>query len=254
MRSLLAATKFLTSVPVPWSWTGGEAGGERALSHSVPWFPVVGLAAGGVAGAVCLGLERILPALPLSAALVAVMAGVSGGLHLDGLSDSADGLLSSRPRERALEIMKDSHVGAMGVIAIVMVVLAKFALLVSVPDDSRWWLVVLAVFAGRCSLPVTMMLLRYARSEGGLATVFAASLRPAARRWGTLAWTVVVALAAGYLIGGWVGLAACGAGLAAALLWTGYTRYRLGGYTGDTLGAGCELVELVPLMVAVVWS
>lgn len=250
MKSLLAAVKFLTSVPVPWSWTGGE----RGLSRSVFWFPVVGLVAGGVLGGLCLGLERILPALPLSAVLVALMAGVSGGLHLDGLSDTADGLLSSRPRERALEIMKDSHVGAMGVIAIVMVVLLKFSLLASVPAASRWWLVLLAVFLGRCSFPLAMTLLRYARPEGGLATVFAATLERPLIRWTTLTWTVAVALGAGYLIGDWTGLAAGAAAIAVSLLLVGYTRYRLGGYTGDTLGAGCELVELVPFLVAVLWQ
>lgn len=250
MRSFLAAVKFLTSLPVPWSWTGGEQG----LSRSVPWFPIVGLAAGGALGGLCLGLEHILPVLPLSAALVALMAGVSGGLHLDGLSDTADGLLSSRPRERALEIMKDSHVGAMGVIAIVMAVLAKFALLASVPEGSRWWLVILAVFLGRCSFPLSMTLLRYARPEGGLATVFATTLDRPLVRWTTLAWTVAVALGAGYLIGGWVGLVAGAAAIAVSVLLVGYTRYRLGGYTGDTLGAGCELVELVPLLVAVLWQ
>lgn len=250
MRSFLAAVKFLTAVPVPWSWTGGE----RSLSRSVPWFPVVGLACGGALGAVCLGLERILPSLPLSALLVAMMAGVSGGLHLDGLSDTADGLLSSRPRERALEIMKDSHVGAMGVIAIVMVVLAKFALLASVSDDARWRLVVLAVLAGRCGFPIVMMLLPYARPQGGLATVFAASLLPAARRWGTFVWAAVIAPGGGYLIAGWVGLSAGAAAVALVLLLAGYSRYRLGGYTGDTLGAGCEVVELVPLLVAVLWG
>jgi len=94
VRSLAAAVKFLTSVPVPDGWTGGGPG----LARSVPWFPVVGLAAGGALAGVCLGLQLVLPALPLAVVLVALMAGVSGGLHLDGLSDTADGFFSSRPR------------------------------------------------------------------------------------------------------------------------------------------------------------
>ena len=250
MRSFLAATKFLTSLPLPWAWSGGE----QALSRGVPWFPLVGLAAGGLLGAVCLGLEHVLPPLPLAAVLVALMAWVSGGLHLDGLSDTADGLLSSQPRERALEIMKDSHVGAMGVIAIVMVVLIKFALLATVSDELRWRAVILAVFVGRCTFPVTMTLLRYARPEGGLATVFAASLQPPPRRWATLAWGVALAPGIGFLVAGWPGLVAGAASIGAALLFAAYSRYRLGGYTGDTLGAGCELVELVSLLTVVVWA
>jgi len=250
MTSLAAAVKFLTSVPVPERWTGDAS----ALGRSVPWFPVVGLAAGGVLGAVCFGLQLVLPALPVAVVLVALMAGVSGGLHLDGLSDTADGFFSSRPRERVLEIMKDSHIGAMGVIAIVLVVLLKVALVASLDDDLRWRLVLLAVVAGRCVFPVTMMLLPYARPEGGLATIFAASATPAPRRWATLAWGVVVGPAAGYLLAGWLGLAAGAAGVVLALALCVYTRYRIGGYTGDTLGAGCELTELVPLAVAVVWT
>jgi adenosylcobinamide-GDP ribazoletransferase len=250
VRALLAAVKFLTSAPVPWTWTGGEG----PLGRSLPWFPVVGLLTGGVLGGVCYGLQPVLPALPLAALLVALMAGVSGGLHLDGLSDSADGLLSSRPRERALEIMKDSHVGAMGVIAIVLVLLAKFSLLVPLAPDMRWRAVILAVAAGRCTFPVTMGLLPYARREGGLATVFSASLTPPWRRRATLVWALLVPPAAGWLLAGWWGLAAGATGAAAGLLWTGYSRYRLGGYTGDTLGAGCELAELAPLLVAVLWG
>jgi adenosylcobinamide-GDP ribazoletransferase len=250
MRSLLAAVKFLTSIPVPWSWTGGE----RSLGRSLPWFPIVGLAAGGVLGAICYGLAQVLPALPLAAVTVALMVGVSGGLHLDGLSDSADGLLSARPRERVLEIMKDSHVGAMGVIAIVLVLLAKLSLLASAPPDRRWLAVVLAVAVGRCTFPATMSLVPYARLEGGLATVFAASLRPGMRRWTTFVWALTVAPTAGWLIAGWWGLVAGAAGVAVGLVWAGYCRYRLGGYTGDTLGAGCELAEVAPLLVAVLWS
>jgi len=250
MTSLAAAVKFLTSVPVPERWTGDAS----ALGRSVPWFPVVGLAAGGVLGAVCFGLQLVLPALPVAVVLVALMAGVSGGLHLDGLSDTADGFLSSRPRQRVLEIMKDSHVGAMGVIAIVMVVLLKVALIASLYDETRWRFVILAVVAGRCVFPITMMVLRYARPEGGLATIFAASAAPPARRWSTLAWGVLVTPAAGFLLAGWPGLVAGLATVALCFGWCGYTRYRLGGYTGDTLGAGCELTELVPLLVAVIWG
>jgi len=250
VRSLAAAVKFLTSVPVPERWVGDVS----TLGRSVPWFPVVGLAAGGVVAAVCYGLQFVLPALPLAVVLVALMVGVSGGLHLDGLSDTADGFLSSRPRDRVLEIMKDSHVGAMGVIAIVLVLLLKVALIASLADDTRWRLVIVAVVAGRCVFPITMMLLRYARPEGGLATIFAASATPAARRWSTLAWGVLVAPAAGYLLASWPGLVAGAASVAVSLALCGYTRYRIGGYTGDTLGAGCELTELVPLLVSVIWS
>jgi adenosylcobinamide-GDP ribazoletransferase len=247
VKPFLAAVRFLTPVPVPEGWTGGE----RQLSRAVYYFPVVGLLAGGVAAAVCFGLDRVLPSLAVSAILVCLLVVASRGLHVDGLADTADGLFSSRPREQVLAIMRDSHTGAMGVAAVVCTLILKTALLASVvPEGARWRTVLLMPLAGRCAAVMSMGLFRYARAEGGLATVFE---RRGAARWALVAWAAVLVLGAGRLLAGWEGLVAAAASLGVGLLLGLYCRRRIGGYTGDTLGATNELVECVPALVGALW-
>jgi adenosylcobinamide-GDP ribazoletransferase len=244
--AFFAALAFLTPVRVPERWWGGEAG----LRGAPAFFPVVGALVGGAGAAVTFGLDHVLPPLPASVIVVLLLVAASAGLHMDGLADTADGLLSSRPRERVLEIMRDSHIGTMGVIAVVAVLLLKVALLASVGGSTRWRVVLLAPIAGRCALLLVMALFRYARAEGGLGTVFVASGRRAVL---LSVWAVVFVLAAGWLCASLLGLVGACAGLGAALLFGWYVHRRIGGYTGDTLGATSELIEVIPCLVAAIW-
>jgi len=247
VKAFFSALTFLTPVRVPAGWCGGE----KQLRGAPVFFPLIAVVIGGVAAAIVFGLDRILPLLPSSVIAVLVLVGASAGLHMDGLADTADGLLSSRPRERVLEIMRDSHIGTMGVLAVVAVLLLKVSLLTSIAEPDRWRLVLLAPVAGRCGLLVAMSLFSYARTDGGLATVFRASAKRAL--W-LSAWAIAVVFAAGWLCASYRGLVIAGAALALALLFGWYTRQRIGGYTGDTLGATSELVEVLPFLVAAIWT
>jgi adenosylcobinamide-GDP ribazoletransferase len=248
IRPFFSALRFLTPAPVPGAW----AGGERELARSPYCFPIVGLLIGGVAAAVCFGLDRILPPLAGSALVVCVLIAASRGLHMDGLADTADGLFSSRPREQILAIMRDSHTGAMGVIAVVCIIVVKTALFASIAaPDARWRIALFMPLAGRCALVVTMAVFTYARSEGGLGTIFA----PAGVRRGLLlVWAPVLLLAAGWLLAGVEGLVVAAASLGAGLGVGLYCRRRIGGYTGDTLGATNEIVECMPALVGALWA
>ena len=214
----------------------------------MPFFPVVGLLIGALAAAFVLGVSYILPALPGVVLIVIALAAVSGGLHLDGLSDTADGFFSARGRERVLEIMKDSHVGVMGVIAIVAVLSLKIAALASVPAPMLWRAVLLTPLAGRCSLPIMMALLPYARPEGGLGAAFC-------KRRSVLSaiWAVLVLGLAGYLLLHWAGLIAATVTVAVVLIFAAHCYRKIGGATGDTLGAACEISELVPALTVAAW-
>jgi adenosylcobinamide-GDP ribazoletransferase len=236
MKQLVAALRFLTILPLPGSW--GTA--EDDLAGSVPWFPVVGLLLGGVAAVVAWALSLVAPPMLVAAASIILLLSFSGGLHLDGLSDTADGFFSSRCRERILEIMKDSHVGAMGVIAIGGVLLLKFAALASLPAAELWPAVLLMPLAGRCALVFHMALLPCAR-PGGLGSTFYRR-RP---RWAAL-WAAIVLTAAAFGVLGVRGLVVWAACLAMAIVISVYVYRKIGGATGDTLSAICELIELVP--------
>ena len=121
MRPLLAAIQFLTVIPFPKSFTGGE----KELARCMPFFPVVGLLIGIIIAAFDHVMGLIFPPLPANVMTVIAMTVISGGLHMDGLADTADGFFSARPRERVLEIMRDSRTGVMGVLAVVFVIVLK---------------------------------------------------------------------------------------------------------------------------------
>jgi adenosylcobinamide-GDP ribazoletransferase len=245
MRSFFAALQFLTIVPLPAQWAGGAA---KDLRRSVPFFPVVGLLVGGAMVALHALLAPRLPAAVTSVLIVIAMLAVSGGLHLDGLSDTADGFFSSRPRERILEIMKDSHCGPMGVAAVVCVLALKMAAVSAIPMRLGQTTLLLMPLAGRCALVMVMALLDYARTEGGTGAAFASG-RP---RW-EAAMAIVALAGVGWLTCGWLGIAtACGSILTTLLL-AGYSWKKIGGWTGDTLGATCEIVEIVPAIIAGAW-
>ncbi len=246
MKPFFSALRFLTPVPVPDRWSGDT----DDLRTGLFYFPVVGLITGGVVAALGYGLGRILGPLPASTLVVIALIAASRGLHVDGLADTADGFFSSRSRERILEIMRDSRTGPMGVAAIASILLLKISLLSAVGGPLKWRVVLLMPLAGRCALLLVMAFFPYARSEGGLATVF----RSGRRRLAVLAiWAIVVLAAAGWLLGSWTGLAAAGGSIAVGLLFGLYSWRRIRGYTGDTLGATCELVESVPALVFALW-
>jgi adenosylcobinamide-GDP ribazoletransferase len=191
------------------------------------------------------GLGRIFPPGVTSVIAVILLIAVSGGLHIDGLADTADGFMSSRPRDRILEIMKDSRTGPMGVAAVVCVISLKIALIAAVAGPWRWWALVMTPLAGRCSLIIHFALLPSVRPEGGLAGIFHRNRS----QWHAL-WALAVLVFVGYLAGGWPGLIAGAAAFLAALILAAYIYSRIGGLTGDTLGAACELTELAPALAA----
>jgi adenosylcobinamide-GDP ribazoletransferase len=236
MKPLFAALRFLTIVPVPGGW--GTA--EEDLARSVPWFPIIGLLLGAAAAGLAWVLSWAAPPMVAAAVLVVVLLSFSGCLHLDGLADAADGFLSSRPRERILEIMKDSHIGAMGVIAIVCLVLLKFASLASLPAGTLWPTVLLMPLAGRSAIVVHMALLPYARSSG-LGAIFYRR-RPL---WAA-AWAVGVLATVGFCMLGWRGLVVWAVCMAATAALSAYSYRKIGGATGDTCGAICEIMEALP--------
>lgn len=243
VKGFFSALAFLTPLPVPTGWCGGESG----LRGATPFFPVVGAIIGGVAAAATYGLDYVLSPLPASVLVVLLLVGASGGLHMDGLADTADGLLSARPRERILEIMRDSRIGTMGVVAVVGVLLLKVGLLSTSGGDARWRAVLVAPILGRSAVLLVMAWFPYVRTSGGLASVFLAG-GPRARLW--TVWPVLCMLVPAWFLLSWRGLVSAAAAIGVTLSLACYVKRRLGGYSGDTLGATSELIEVLPFLVA----
>ena len=229
MREALA---FLTVVGRPAPPT------PRALR----WFPVVGAAIGALIGGVWWLADQAFPALLAAVLVVAVDLAVTGGLHADGLVDAADGLLPHATRERRLEIMRTPDVGAFGAATLGVVLLARVGAFAARPADVG--LVVALWCTARTAVAVAPAVVPYARDEG-LASALIATPASALT---ALAFVPATALAV--VTVGWVGAAALGAAVfgAAAVLFL--ARRRVGGFTGDVLGAAIVVAETVGLVVA----
>jgi adenosylcobinamide-GDP ribazoletransferase len=147
--------------------------------------------------------------------------------------------------------MRDSRSGPMAVAAVVCVLSLKLSALASLPAEpalQRAGAIVLMALAGRCALVFQLILLPYARTEGGLCTVFAQAKSPLQGAW-ALAWLA----AASWLLLGLAGVAVAAGVLLAGGLFALLCYRKIGGFTGDTLGAACELTELVPALVLAGW-
>jgi adenosylcobinamide-GDP ribazoletransferase len=212
------------------------------------WFPVVGAAVGLVVGAVWWGADRLWP--PLVAAVLAVVADLvlTGMLHVDGLADSADGLLAPMPRARRLEVMATPEVGAFGVTAVAVVLLARVAGLAGARPAP---LLIAGLWcASRTLMAVAVTALPYARPAGGLATAFRrAEGGPAGRVILAAAGTAAAFLLA-FAGSGGPGVVAVAVAVAAGAGVLAFAQGRLGGYTGDVLGGAGMIAESAGLIVA----
>ena len=228
------ALRFLTIVPVSWRAEDDSFRFKDCLGY----FPVVGTLIGALGLLAAHVLLWFFPQQVVAVIALIYLGFISGFLHLDGLSDSADGLFSSRPREDCLRIMKDSRVGAMGAVALFFVLLAKYSALCAMTPQTLCLALFFMPLAGRCAILFSMATLPYARVEGGLGSLFYSDSSKKAALAALLALVVLLAVfTPSRLI---ITLAAV---LATTVIFGRWCRNRLGGATGDTLGAVCELTE-----------
>jgi len=228
--------------------------GGRAMALA----PMVGALVGGIAAAVVVLAQLVNPDADLLAAVlgVLVVAGLSGGLHLDGLADFADALGSRRDRETMLRIMKQSDIGPFGVVAIVAVLLLDIAALTACGQAGfGWQAILIGATASRLTLPWSCLRSIPAARPDGLGSMVAATVRPV-----TAVTATVVVLAAAASLAWSVPPRTIGAAaavllaVATSLLTSRRARLALGGTTGDVLGATVELalpVALVTLALTV---
>jgi adenosylcobinamide-GDP ribazoletransferase len=242
LRAVAGAVSFLTRIPV-----GSRLELEAEdVARGAVLFPFVGAGLGAVVGLVVVGLDARLSALLAAALAVAIEAALTGAIHLDALADSADGL-GAGSRERALEIMREPTIGAFGATALLLDLVVKTAALAAVAAGPRAILAVAAAYAlGRTAPPALGWALPYARPEGGSGSILAGGAGEVSRALGV---GLGVGLAVAAL--GWRGIVLVGAAALGAAAVGVVARRRLGGVTGDVLGAAAEMATTLALVAAV---
>jgi adenosylcobinamide-GDP ribazoletransferase len=237
MKAFLGAVQFLTILPV------GDH--EVPPGRMTPLFPLVGLLLGALVGGFDLIAIHWWPRPVVGVLDVILLLLLSGALHMDGLGDSADGLYGQRPRDKALAIMKDSRVGAMGAIAMGACMLLKATALAALPAPRTAFLLVIPALARSTPL-VAMRLLPYGRPEGGTGSAFFEKRLGLKDYWG-LFLVLGLALLTGMRFGAL--LIAFAMTLILAL---NYYRRKMGCITGDMLGALIEVTETALLLAATI--
>lgn len=239
MNSFLLALQFLTVIPLRIKDVD-----ERKISRAAGYFPLVGL----LLGLILVGINSCLSVLHFPGSAAAVILTVSlivitGGMHLDGLADTADAFLSGKAKDEMLAIMRDPHIGVMGVLSIVSALLIKIVLLYSISAPSKIIGLLLMCVLSRWGAVLAMFLFPYARQDGK-AGVFIRGMNK-----GILVFALITATLFSFLIWQFKGVLALLAVSGCVYLGARFSRRKIGGITGDTLGAGIELAEVAVLFI-----
>lgn len=238
LRDLRLAIGFLTVFPV-------APGGVSQMGPARAWFPLVGLALGGILAGLDFVTRQALPMPVVGALLVVSLLVMTRAIHTEGFLDCCDGLFGGYSAERRLEILRDTHVGAFAVAGCVGLLLLKWTLLTGIPDDARAGLLIVFPCLSRFGMLSTMAVFAYVR-ERGVGSAFQAGTN---RR--QIVFGLATAAAAGGLMLGAVGVFLPGA---VACLSLGLGRWisgLLGGMTGDSYGAVNEVAEVTALLLGI---
>jgi len=246
-REFVAALRFLSILPLPGTQHlfDKDAIGERVIVGSI-YFPIIGLLIALILWLLIFLFSFVAPSLVIAALVVIIEVLLTGGLHLDGLMDSCDGLFGGTTPERRLEIMRDSHVGSFGMLGAFCLLLLKFACIASLSNTALPLALLMTLPTARWCMILALHVFPSARTTG-----LGALFRQAVTQQHlliTAAISLLIVALAGRLMGLGIWILASGITLA---LGTWIAR-MLGGLTGDSYGAIGEIIEVVCLLAFVI--
>ena len=239
MRLILIAFQFLTIIPLPFSIRCEK----EDLGRSTAFFPVVGCAIGGLLAGANWLISPWLTRPLCDALLITLLTLITGALHMDGLADVCDGLAARGGRERFLAVMKDSQVGAIGAVGLVLGLLLKWQALAAVPPEIKWQALLFFPALARFGQVLTMTGARHARQDGLGASFALGTGGPA------LFFAFATAAAGGFYLFGLKGMLPLTAVCLLTCAGRMFFQRTLGGLTGDTIGCLSELNEILALVV-----
>ena len=240
MKKIILAITFLTRLPLP----APKKVAPEDIGESTPFFPLVGLILGGMLVGIYYFCSHFWQPLVVNIVLVISMIAFTGGLHLDGLMDTCDGVFSNKDRERTLEIMRDSRVGSMGVLAGICLLLLKITFLNEIGQDMKIPVLLTFPMFGRWSMVYAISFFPYARTTSGLGSLF---VEYAKHYYILIATIIILVVTIPFLL--WKAFPVFIVVGFATWMMSRRLSKRLGGLTGDTYGAICETIETLSLAV-----
>lgn len=243
--SFLAAVQFLTSIPVPLK----RALSPEQLGRTTAYFPLVGLIIGGILAGLNWLLLYILPASVVNALLITALAIITGAMHLDGFTDTCDGIAGHKTVEERWRVMRDSRTGAFGVVGVALLLLIEYVSLNNVPDYLMTAVLIFMPVISRWAMVYAIFAYPYARPEGLGANYKKATRWP---QFTTATLITVAAAAALVLLFSYTGMILiAGVWLVTSIL-SFYFKHKFAGLTGDTYGAINEAAEVTALLLVII--
>lgn len=244
--SLLAAISFLTSIPV----ARRRMFGPEDVARSARWFPLVGAFLGAITAGAALLLSKIFPPIICSIIAAGLLASLTGAMHLDGLADTVDGFGGGRTRADVLRIMRDHSIGSYAGVALILIIGLKVGSISSLIESGRTIpALVLAPALGRWSSVLLSATQPYARPKDDAITTAGGPARLVGRV--ELILATIIALIFSIALDPVRGSLACASVALSTMAWSWWCRARIGGITGDTLGASIEASECFTLLLFV---
>jgi adenosylcobinamide-GDP ribazoletransferase len=217
---------------------------EESLARSMNYFPVVGLCIGLILVSARWTMAFVLPSPVVDVLVIAILVVLTGALHLDGFADAVDGLAGRDDREKTLAIMRDSRIGAFALVGIVLLLLLKTTTLTNIPLSVKDKALLLMPVLGRWATVPLAVFFPYARSGSGTALAFT---RFAGIRELILSFVIALAIAVGLFQ--FKGLVIFMVVALVSLFFGFFFKARIGGVTGDIMGAACEVSEVIVLLL-----
>ena len=239
IKALIIYTQFFSRIVIP------KAVDISYLRRGLPFLTLFGLLLGLISGGFYFLTSLVLPGIVAWVLTLAFDVLLTGGFHLDALADTADGLFSSRKKERMLEIMKDSRIGSNGVLALILYY-ALMLVLYSYLPEPRWFIVASLTMIGKAGLSLQLYRMTYAREGGGSGNFFSGS------KTSHILLSQLLPLLLSLLVFNWRGFLAYGLVFLGAIGYRRFVYNKIDGHTGDTLGAYVEIAQLLYLLGLVV--
>lgn len=241
MKRFLIALQFLTVLP----FNIKKRIEEEDFGRSLVYFPIVGLLLGLFLAGVAY-ISVFLPPLVMSVLILVAWTAITGGIHLDGFADTCDGFYGNRRKEDILKIMRDSRIGTMGAAGVVMLLLFKFAVLSSIRSEDLWKVLIVTVVFARWSQVLACSMSKYARDEGK-AKYFIEYAKKTDMFIGALFILIL-----NWFLMGTSGVILFALLTATIFIFMQYVKRKIGGMTGDTIGATNEIAEASALLFSLI--